>query len=75
MARNAEKRAAHIELGNALRTGAISKLACYVCGASEVEGHHFDYSRPLDVIWLCTHHHSAFHKIEREILRKLEVAA
>ena len=35
---------------------------CEVCGAVEnVDGHHDDYTRPLEVRWLCRKHHRAFH--------------
>ncbi len=31
------------------------------CSLMKVQGHHYDYMRPIDVIWLCQHHHSALH--------------
>jgi hypothetical protein len=37
--------------------GKIKKLPCEVCGASHVEAHHPDYSKPLEVEWLCPEHH------------------
>lgn len=48
-------------IGNALRDGRIKKLPCWVCGSSEVEGHHPDYNAPLDVVWLCQAHHKEIH--------------
>ena len=33
------------------------------------EAHHPDYSRPLDVVWLCDGHHKAAHKLGRELDR------
>ena len=41
----------------AVRTGKIKKLPCKVCGYEIVEAHHEDYSKPLEVIWLCREHH------------------
>ena len=46
--------------------GAISnkKLTpqpCEVCGKVKVQGHHEDYSKPLDVVWLCLRHHQDRH--------------
>lgn len=46
----------------ALRTGKLVKMPCQVCGEVEVEGHHPDYARPLDVVWLCREHHMEIHK-------------
>ena len=37
-----------------LRRGKITKGPCAVCGTSlNVQGHHEDYAKPLDVVWLC----------------------
>ncbi len=41
---------------NALRDGRLHKEPCY-CGEVKVEAHHEDYSRPLNVEWLCNWHH------------------
>jgi hypothetical protein len=41
--------------------GKITAIPCVVCGDSEVEAHHPDYSRPLDVVWLCRKHHHEIH--------------
>lgn len=59
---NKNKRAAHVILGNAIKYKKITKLPCLICGNLDVEGHHPDYDRPLDVIWLCTTHHNEIHK-------------
>ena len=45
----------------ALKVGKLVKQPCAECGELEVEGHHPDYSRPLDVIWLCRKHHMEIH--------------
>ncbi len=42
-------------------SGLIEKHPCVVCGDTKVEKHHPDYSRPLDVIWLCPKHHRRLH--------------
>lgn len=53
---------AHSALRSALKRGLIDKEPCEVCGASDVDGHHDDYDRPMDVHWLCRLHHKAEHR-------------
>lgn len=60
-----ERRAANVELGNAVRSGLVKRQPCWVCGA-RAQGHHPDYSRPLDVVWLCDPHHKQAHALVRE---------
>ena len=61
-ARNPAKRAAHIACGNAIRDGRLTRQPCEVCGEAKAQAHHCDYSRPLDVRWLCTAHHAEWHR-------------
>ena len=61
--------AARYILGNAVRDGKIKRLPCQLCGDEKSEGHHPDYDRPLDVVWLCTAHHKAAHKLANELHR------
>ncbi len=56
-----EKYKAHNALSNAVRDGRIMRQPCEVCGRKDAHGHHEDYSKPLDVIWLCPVCHSALH--------------
>lgn len=60
--RNPVKRAAHIATGNAIRDGRLIREPCEVCGEVDAQAHHDDYSKPLDVRWLCTTHHAEWHK-------------
>ena len=39
----------------------LRKQPCAVCGEAKVEAHHHDYSKPLDVIWLCRSCHIKHH--------------
>lgn len=59
---------AHTAVSNAVRDGKLTKLPCEFCGDTRVHAHHKDYSKPLDVIWLCPkcHHrlHAAFPELE-----------
>lgn len=64
MSSNQDKRAAHIILGNAVRDGRANKPeACSVCGStSTLHGHHGDYTKPLEVEWLCADCHAKKHR-------------
>jgi hypothetical protein len=53
--------AAQVAVGNAIAQGKLHKEPCLVCDNPEVEGHHYDYSKPLEVMWLCVEHHRQLH--------------
>jgi len=59
--RNPGKASARDALLWAIETGKIERQPCSVCGCKKSEGHHADYSRPLDVKWLCRVHHMEEH--------------
>jgi hypothetical protein len=58
---------AHVALQSGLRRGLVTKQACEVCGKPKAEAHHDDYSRPLEVRWLCRAHHKAHHARARAL--------
>lgn len=59
---NREKSIAHQRAERAARSGLITPKPCEVCGAKErIEMHHEDYSKPLDVVFLCSMHHKRAH--------------
>lgn len=60
--RNPEKIRAQQLAGNAIRDGRLLKEPCEVCGNERVDAHHDDYSKPLDVRWLCRKHHMQHHR-------------
>jgi len=43
------------------RRGLIQPAPCVDCGDRSAQKHHEDYSRPLDVIWLCRSCHLKRH--------------
>ena len=45
----------------ALSIGKIKRCGCEICGRY-AEMHHKDYSKPLEVTWLCDKHHSELHR-------------
>jgi hypothetical protein len=70
-AKNRIKRQAHIIVGNAVKAGKLVPKSCERCGhAVDVSAHHEDYSRPLDVNWLCKSCHGKRHREINERRRK-----
>lgn len=51
-------------VNNAIRDGRLVKpISCERCKAGDrLHGHHEDYDKPLDVVWLCTICHGKRHK-------------
>lgn len=63
-ARKPTRKNAYMAVDAAIRAGVISRPdRCMGCGCPDtehrVEAHHSDYSKPLEVIWLCTPCHRA----------------
>ena len=62
-----ERKHACAIVNNALRAGRIVKpRKCEVCGdcprSRALHAHHDDYSKPLEVRWLCSACHGVFHR-------------
>ncbi len=45
-----------------LRRGLIERGPCVDCGDEDAQMHHEDYSKPLDIIWLCRSCHLELHR-------------
>lgn len=43
----------------------LKRQPCGICGDERAQAHHHDYSKPLDVTWLCAYHHAQEHKHDR----------
>lgn len=55
--------AAHNAVARALKAGALVKQPCERCGTTkQVQAHHDDYTKPLEVMWLCPVDHKVRHK-------------
>jgi ribosomal protein S27AE len=63
------RKAAHIVVGNAVRDKRLKKESeCSVCSSTvKIEGHHDDYTKPLDVRWLCEKCHKQWHRENKPI--------
>ena len=74
--RDEEKRKARLIVQYALRSRRMTKDPCSKCGSEiRVHGHHENYARPLDVIWLCAMCHGERHREINEAKRQRMQAA
>lgn len=67
--RHPEKKKVQQAVFIALRNGTLQRQPCH-CGDEASEAHHEDYSKPLEVIWLCKKHHAEADKLRRREARK-----
>lgn len=78
VSKNPEKYKAHKAVKKAIANGSLVRSPCEVCGQfklrsdgrSAIQAHHDDYSKPLEIIWLCHDHHAERHVWLREQQRK-----
>lgn len=56
-----ERSKAHRKVARAVKSGKLFQKPCKVCGATKSVAHHPDYSKPLNVVWLCAIHHRQIH--------------
>lgn len=66
---NPEKIRAQAKVNNAIIGGRLAKhFECEVCQSGDnVVAHHHDYSKPLDVWWLCQPCHTHLHSVMARI--------
>ncbi len=56
------KNSARYKLFMALQDGMLNKKPCKIChSTTDVQAHHTDYRKALDVQWLCKKHHLTKH--------------
>lgn len=59
---NPDKVKAHSTVHRAIKTGKLVRGPCEVCGSTKVQAHHDDYTKRLEVRWLCNIHHNLHHR-------------
>ncbi len=79
--RNPEMKKSGDILREAVKNGKIERpKKCEICGGGNgsivISGHHEDYSKPLEVIWVCNSCHKQLHSKKRhgQRLKKIKVA-
>jgi hypothetical protein len=51
-------RAARAKVLREINSGRMKRLPCCECGKEPTEAHHTDYSKPLNVVFLCRNCHA-----------------
>ena len=64
--RNPERWLAQLRVQRAIKKGVLVPEPC-PCGNKESHAHHEDYSKPLDVIWLCKSCHQRLHICDHKL--------
>lgn len=68
---------AHSKVGRAIKRGEIAPQPCEVCGYNDAMkngkrntvAHHDDYNKPLEIRWLCTKCHRAWHRKNKPVVK------
>lgn len=55
----------------AIKKGLLTRRPCEVCSSIAAEAHHEDYTKPLQVRWLCRDHHMELHRTQRRAAEAL----
>lgn len=54
-------------VAKARKAGILPAQPCQECGATKnIHGHHCDYDKPLEIMWLCAKHHAQRHRLYGE---------
>lgn len=68
---NKYKKNAHNEVQKAIKKGLLIRPnKCEMCGKTncEIQGHHDDYAKPLNIVWVCTECHGKIHRKYKGII-------
>lgn len=68
-ANNPEKYKARNAVNNAIRDKKLFREPCNICGNPKSQAHHYDYSQPLEVEWLCFKCHRASQHNQPNVLK------
>lgn len=60
--KNPLKHRAHKRIEQLIYRGYWKRGDCEACGKPKAEAHHDDYTKPLEVRWLCSKHHREHHR-------------
>lgn len=64
------KRAVNLMVSYAIRIGKLTPEKCWWCGSGDhIHAHHEDYSKPLEIMWLCRNCHGRRHRGINEVAR------
>lgn len=56
------KNRARAKIEYRIKTGKLVRQNCSVTGCTVIgQAHHPDYSKPLEIVWLCRKHHTELH--------------
>jgi hypothetical protein len=53
---------AHYAVSRAVKNGILQSQPCSRCAHTPAVAHHEDYTKPLEVVWLCRNHHGERHR-------------
>lgn len=59
-----------LRVAKARLNGELPRQPCEVCGDPKTDGHHDDYSKPLEIRWLCRSHHRQHHIAQNRAARR-----
>jgi hypothetical protein len=63
----------HRLVRQAIKSGDLKKRPCRICGRESTQAHHSNYSKPLEIEWLCGAHHRAADEARRDAEAKSRI--